>query len=59
LVTKCYYGMFAACAKLSNIGNINASWFSARASMKQDIMFNNCTAITTPITYASIPTGWK
>jgi hypothetical protein len=58
LNTGCYSQMFAWDTGLTNIGNINATWFSAR-NPKQSYMFYECTKITTPITYASIPTAWK
>jgi hypothetical protein len=58
LVNYCYNVMFIDCSNLTNIGNMNAAWFAARES-KQQIMFSGCTKITTPITYANIPTGWK
>jgi hypothetical protein len=50
--------MFLICDKLTNIGNINAAWFAARENKKLT-MFKGCTNITTPITYANIPEGWK
>jgi hypothetical protein len=57
LATNCYQYMFQNCSVLTDIGNINAAWFSNRTA--QQYMFSYCTAITTPITYANIPTGWK
>jgi hypothetical protein len=57
MASNCYIGMFANCTKLANIGSINAAWFSGKTA--QSIMFMNDTAITTPITYADIPTEWK
>jgi hypothetical protein len=58
LANYCYYYMFQGCVNLTNIGNIDASWFSSRTPA-QTKMFNNDTKIVTPITYANIPTGWK
>jgi hypothetical protein len=49
--------MFYNCTKLTNIGTINAAWFSGK--LAQEVMFGLCTKINTPIMYASIPTGWK
>jgi dihydrodipicolinate synthase/N-acetylneuraminate lyase len=59
LTVNCYYYMFYNNTALTNIGNINANWFTARSSTEQSNMFYNCTNITTPITYANIPVGWK
>jgi hypothetical protein len=57
LIEGCYSYMFQNCSVLTDIGNINAAWFSSKTA--QQYMFNNCTAIITPITYAQIPYGWK
>jgi hypothetical protein len=59
LVYQCYQQMFRNCTNLTNIGNMNAAWFSAKSANKQPNMFTDCPNITTPITYANIPTGWK
>jgi hypothetical protein len=53
----CYINMFRGNANLSNIGNINSAWFSGKTV--QPSMFEGDTKITTPITYAQIPAGWK
>jgi hypothetical protein len=58
LASGCYYGMFDTCTNLTNIGNINAAWFSARTPT-QSRMFGYDTKITTPVTYANIPSAWK
>jgi hypothetical protein len=57
LQNNCYSNMFYDCTGLTNIGTINADWFTGKTA--QSYMFMNDTAITTPITYANIPTGWK
>jgi hypothetical protein len=57
MVLNCYREMFNDCSNITNIGNINADWFSSRTP--QAGMFGLCTKITTPITYANIPSGWK
>jgi NRPS condensation-like uncharacterized protein len=49
--------MFYGCTSLTNIGNIDLDWFTGKTAQTQ--MFYNDTAITTPITYANIPSGWK
>jgi hypothetical protein len=59
LATNCYNRMFYNCISLVNIGDIDSAWFSARSGQKQASMFASCSAITTPITYANIPSGWK
>jgi hypothetical protein len=57
LADRCYRSMFKGCANLTDIGSINAAWFSGK--LAQASMFTNDTKITTPITYADIPTEWK
>jgi hypothetical protein len=59
LVNDCYVGTFFNCTNLASIGTINAAWFSARSSNKQEVMFGNCNKITSPIAYVDIPKGWK
>jgi hypothetical protein len=59
LATSCYQVTFSGCTNLVDLGNINAAWFTARDSLKQTGMFAGCTKIATPISYSSIPAGWK
>jgi hypothetical protein len=58
LFSGCYQSLFYNCSGLTSIGNINAAWFSARTPTQPN-MFYYCTNITTPITWANIPTDWK
>jgi hypothetical protein len=51
--------MFNGCTGLTNIGNIDAQWFTNKGVSGISNFFYNCTNIVTPITYADIPTGWK
>jgi hypothetical protein len=53
-----YTDMFRNCTSLTDIGTMDAAWFSARSSQPMG-MFAGCTNITTPITYANIPINWK
>jgi hypothetical protein len=48
--------MFRDCTKLVSAPNSNVYTGKSPA---QPYMFNNCTALTTPLTYAQIPSGWK
>jgi hypothetical protein len=57
MVGNCYSQMFDTCIELISIGTIDANWFTGKAA--QSKMFMGCTKIATPITYASIPSGWK
>jgi hypothetical protein len=58
LTQSCYQYMFYQCSQLTDIGTIDTAWFAARTPA-QSSMFRYDTAITTPITYANIPDGWK
>jgi hypothetical protein len=59
LASYCYESMFQGCGNLSGIGNMDASWFSARSGRPQSGMFASCTNISSPISYGEIPAGWK
>jgi hypothetical protein len=53
-----YQSMFNHCTNLTNIGTMTLEWFQS-VTTNQIGMFTDCPNITTPITYANIPTGWK
>jgi hypothetical protein len=55
LVANCYSMMFLGCTKLTTApgSNVYTTYYTQAA------MFRNCTALTTPLTYAQIPADWK
>jgi hypothetical protein len=56
LPNNCYGSMFNRCEKL--ISAPNSDVYTAKTP-SQSNMFSGCTALTTPLTYAQIPAGWK
>jgi hypothetical protein len=56
LADRCYYTMFSGCTSLVNAPGCDTY---TQKSPPQAEMFKSCNALTSPMTYANIPSGWK